>query len=263
MTEWSRSAAVARLRTVVTVARERELTFLAAALAYYGLVSLVPALLLVSVAAATLAGEAAAARLTTALGSFLSPAGRDVVAETVGDPAGRGGAGVAGLVALLWGTLKLFRGLDAAFSRLYGTAGSESFAASLRDATVVSTSTVLGFSTTVAVGAVTAGLGGLAARLVGPPASVAALTLVFLPAYVVFPDAQVRPREALPGAVVVATGWTLLQVGFAVYARTVGGSLAGVLGGVVLLVTWFYAAAALVLLGAVVNAVLADRVTPS
>lgn len=217
---------------------------------------------MVSVAAATLAGETAATRLTAAVGSFLSPAGRALVVETVGDPTGRGGAGVAGAVALLWGTLKLFRGFDTAFSRLYGT-DPKSFVASLRDATVVLCSTVVGFLATVAVGAVTAGLGGLAARLVGRPALLAALTLVFLPAYVVFPDARVSPREALPGAVVVATGWTLLQVGFAAYAATVGGSLAGALGGVVLLVTWFYAAAALVLLGAVVNAVVADRATPS
>ena len=252
-----------RVRTVVAVARERELGFLAAALAYYGLVSLVPALVLVSVAAATLTGETAATRLTAAVGSFLSPAGQDLVTETVGDPAGRGTAGVAGVAALVWGTLRLFRGFDSAFSRVYGGDGPESLPASLRDATTVLAATAAGFLVAVAVGAVTASLGDVVAQLAGPPATVAALTLVFLPAYVVFPDAQVSVREAVPGAVVVATGWTALQVGFAVYAATVGGSVAGALGGVVLLVTWFYAAAAFVLLGAVVNAVLADRVVPS
>ena len=31
---------------------------------------------------------------------------------------------VVGLVVLLWGTLKIFRGLDTAFSEIYGTTGS-------------------------------------------------------------------------------------------------------------------------------------------
>ena len=82
------------------------------------------------------------------------------------------------------------------------------------------------------------------------------LSAAFLPIYVVFPDADVGIRAALPGTVVAAAGWTVLGSPFTVYAGIDGSAdLYGVLGGVLLLVTWFYAASLLLLLGAVVNAV--------
>jgi YihY family inner membrane protein len=245
-------------REILAGARAVEVPFLAAALAYYALVSVVPLLLFVFVVASALAGGRVATSLLDAVGAFLSPAGRDLVAETVGDPRGRGGATVAGTGVLLWGALRLFRGFDAAFARVYGQAG-RSLVAGVRAAVTVLVCTGLGFLLTVAGGVVVAGVGGVPARLFALPVVLVTLTLVFLPAFVVFPDADVGLREALPGAAVVAVGWTALQVGFATYAGVVGTSAAGALGGVVLLVSWFYLAAALVLVGAVVNAVLAGR----
>ncbi|MFQ3293598.1 MAG: membrane protein [Halobacteriales archaeon] len=68
-------------------------------------------------------------------------------------------------------------------------------------------------------------------------------------------------REALPGTVTVAIGWTLLGGAFSWYATTAGNfALYGVLGGVLLLLTWLYFGAMLVILGAVLNAVIAGRV---
>lgn len=249
---------MATTRTVVTEARAVEVPFLAAALAYYALVSVVPLLLFVFVVGSTLADGAAASELLDAVGRFLSPAGRDLVTETVGDPRGRGGATIAGTGVLLWGALRLFRGFDAAFARVYGQTG-RSLVAGLRAAATVLLCTGAGFLLAVAGSVVVAGVGGLLAQVLAVPVSLVTLTLVFLPAFVVFPDADVGVREALPGAAVVATGWTLLQVGFAAYTEVVGTSAAGALGGVVLLVSWFYLAAALVLVGAVVNSVLAGR----
>ena len=53
-------------------------------------------------------------------------------------------------------------------------------------------------------------------------------------------------------------GWTALATGFSLYAAVAGGfQLYGVIGGVLLLVTWFYFAGNVLLVGAVLNAVLA------
>lgn len=67
-------------------------------------------------------------------------------------------------------------------------------------------------------------------------------------------------RKALPGAAVAAVGWTLLQALFQVYvSMTSGAQLYGVLGGVILLITWLYFGSVVVLLGAATNVVLSGR----
>ncbi len=67
-------------------------------------------------------------------------------------------------------------------------------------------------------------------------------------------------REAVPGAVFAGGGWTLLGTGFNVYAAQADSyQVYGVIGGVLLLVTWFYFAGQVLLVGAAVNAALADR----
>lgn len=63
-------------------------------------------------------------------------------------------------------------------------------------------------------------------------------------------------REALPGAVLAAVGWVVLQIGFRIYTRYAGRYAAyGLIGSALLFVTWFYFASIVVLLGAAVNAV--------
>jgi len=73
------------------------------------------------------------------------------------------------------------------------------------------------------------------------------LVVACFPIYYLFPDTTLTVREALPGAVFAAVGWTLL---------TTGSQLYGVIGGVLLLVTWVYFAGQLLLVGASLNAVL-------
>jgi membrane protein len=85
---------------------------------------------------------------------------------------------------------------------------------------------------------------------------VVVLTLAFLPMYFVLPPVDVTLGEVLPGAAVAAVGWVLLQVAFRIYAANAGQFEGyGLIGGVLLFVTWLYFASIVVLLGAAVNAV--------
>ncbi|MFB6227175.1 MAG: YihY/virulence factor BrkB family protein [Halobacteriales archaeon] len=245
-------------REIVRVIREREIPFLAAAIAYYAFVSLLPALLLAVAVASTVGGESLVERVLTILDEFLTPAGRDSLKTALTSARGRSSATVLGAGVLIWSTLRVFRSLDLAFSRVYGTETTLSIVEQVARAAVVLFSMGIGIWVMIVVGGAFAaiippgwdGLG-FVFLLVG-------LTAVFLPLYYYLPNAGLDVRDALPGAVLAAVGWVVLQAGFQVYAASITQfTLYGVLGGILLLVTWFYFAAILLLVGVAVNRVLA------
>jgi len=248
-------------RRVLDVALDRQVTFLAAAVAYYAFVSLIPALLLLVVVASAVFGAAIAAELGTATGAFLTPAGEEAVAVAISSASGRTGASVAGLAVLGWSTLKVFRALDTAFAELYGVQTRPDVLTQLVDAASVVVSVGVGMGVMVVVGAFVAAADAIplvdAASVLALPAF---LVVVFVPMYSLLPTPSIGVREALPGAVFTAIGWTLLQAGFQVYAAAAGQyQVYGVIGGVLLLVTWLYLAAVVVILGGVLNVVVAGR----
>jgi YihY family inner membrane protein len=256
--------AVGTTRRIVDVAIDRQVTFLAAAIAYYAFVSLIPALLLLVVVATAVFGEAIAGELAGAAGDFLTPAGQDVVTGAISSAGGRTGASVFGVAVLLWSTLKVFRGLDTAFAELYGVTEPPDFVKQLTDAGSVVIAVGVGVAVMVVVGAFVAAADAFA---VVEAASILILpgflALAFLPMYYLLPEPNIRFREALPGAMIAAIGWTLLQAGFQLYAASAAQyQVYGVIGGILLLVTWLYLAAVVVVVGGVVNVVLAGREGP-
>jgi membrane protein len=116
----------------------------------------------------------------------------------------------------------------------------------------------------VAVGASALLLGVAPALGLVPPAVLATLALplalaaAFLPVYYVFPDVEVGLRAVLPGTAFAAVGWTVLARTFQLYVGVAAQfELYGLLGAVLLSLTWFYLAGIIMILGAVLNAVLA------
>ncbi len=252
-------------RRVVDTAVDRQVTFLAAAIAYYAFVSLIPALLLLVVVASIVFGERIAGEIVSATGDFLTPAGAEAVATAVSSAGGRAGASLLGSAVLVWSTLKVFRGLDIAFVSLYGVESSPDLLQELVDAASVVFAVGVGIGVMVAVGTFVAAADAIplieTASILALPVF---LTAVFLPMYYLLPQPRVSVREALPGAAFAAVGWTVLQAGFQVYAASAGQyQVYGVIGGILLLVTWLYVAAIIVVVGGVVNVVLADRTPPA
>jgi YihY family inner membrane protein len=248
-------------RAVAAEARRQQITFLAAALAYYAFVSLLPLLVLATVLGSVLFGEEIAGYLVSVTGDLLAPTAREMVRETVVSAAGREEATAVGVVLLLWSGLRLFRALDVAFSRVYGAPPVESLVEQVYDALVAFASIAVAVLAVVLLGAVLPALAHL--PLVDAAAFVllfVALMGVFFPIYYLFPDVPITPREALPGAAVVAGSWTLLTEAFRLYAANAGSyAVYGALGAVVLLVTWLYVAGIVIMLGGILNAVLAGR----
>jgi YihY family inner membrane protein len=245
-------------RTFVDAVRAADATFVAASLAYYAFVSLIPLLALVVVVATVVGGETLAGDVVSLVGDLLTPSAQAGLLDAFRSDTGRGGVTVVGLGLTAWGALKLFRGLDRAFGKVYGTTPG-GIVDQVRDALLVSVSIGVGVGGIAVVGSVIAFLRIPGAGLVGSVSLLVALVVAFFPLYYVFPDAGVTPREALPGTVFAAVCWTLLGVGFGIYASLAGDSAVyGLLGGILLLVTWFYLGGVVLLVGAVLNAVLAD-----
>jgi YihY family inner membrane protein len=243
-------------RELITAVRTQQVSFLAASIAYYMFVSLLPLLLLALAVASFFGSDAFADQVINAVGAALTPAAAGLLRGALTNASGRGGATVVSLVVMLWGGLKVFRGIDVAFSQIYRTHEEGSFVDSVVDAVAA----LLGIGLALVGFAVVGSLGaifGLNIALSGL-ALVPILVVAFFPLYYLFPDTEITVRAALPGTMFAAVGWTLLATGFSLYAAVAGGfQLYGVIGGVLLLVTWFYFAGNILLVGAVLNAVLA------
>ncbi|MFB6087950.1 MAG: YihY/virulence factor BrkB family protein [Haloarculaceae archaeon] len=198
-----------------------------------------------------------AEQVVRATRNVLSPVGEETLRETLTAGAGRTPATLFSVAVLSWSTLKVFRGLDIAFSRIYGTTEVDSLLDKLRDAAVALGAVGLAVAALVGVGVV-AGRAGIAlGGVLGTVSLVVVLTVVFLPLYYLFPEAEVTIRGVLPGAALAAVGWALLGAVFGTYASLAGGaSLYGAVGAILLLVTWFYVGGIVLLAGATLNAVL-------
>ena len=258
MTRLRRAASV--VRRTATEARDERVTFLSAAVAYYAFVSIVPLVLLGVTVGQTLGGDAlveAGLRLT---GELLSATGQAAVRDTVTDTRGRTGVTVVSLALLAWTGLKLFRGLDVAFSYIYGVEGEEGLVGQLTDAAVVLVTVPLAVVVAAGIGVAGPVLELLPfANVTSVAALAAVLSVLFLPAYSVFPDVEMPVREAVPGAVFAALGWTALAEGVHVYVESASTELYGVLGSALLFVTFLYFGGIVITVGAVFNAVLSGR----
>ena len=249
------------LRRLVEVVQARQLPFLAAAIAYYAFLSVVPLLIVGLTVATAVAGDAIAEQLLAAVDDFLTPEAASILEDTLVAGRGQGGVTVAGLVVLLWSGLRVFRGLDVAFSTIYGSTIPKPLPKQLRDALFVLVGIALAIAATVLISAVITLLPIPLADVGGTVGLLVVLTAVFYPLYYVFPAITVSPREAVPGAIFASVGWTVLGTVFGIYTANAGSfELYGVLGGVLLLLVWFYFGGLILLVGAAINVVLGERV---
>jgi membrane protein len=253
------------VREIATEFRKRDVPFMAGSLAYSAFVSLLPFLLLLLLAVSWIGGEQLVAVVLSLTRQYLSPAGQNVVFDALTRASGRFGLSVLGFLALSWGALTLFRRLDTAFAHLYGTERTRSFRQRMTDALVVIAAMAGAMIAMLFAGLVFAMvpqvpfLGVLNVLFL-----IAALSAAFYPVYYVFPDVDIAPLEAVPGVVVSVVGWIVLQLLFQLYiSLSATAELYGVLGGVLLLITWLYFASLIFLLGGVTNVVLAGRRPPN
>jgi membrane protein len=254
---------------------ETDLLTHAASLSFYALISLAPLLVLLLWLTASLYPSAQQA-LVDEIGA-LAGRGAETVAATVIDNARR--RPDIGSLAGLWSTLLLLVGATAVFARLQGTlnlifrsdAKRLGGVAAWMRKRVLSFGVVLslGFlllvsiSLTTALQLLFAGLPSLL-PLIGNTMSLLLYALAFALLYHYLPDRRVRWRQALLGGAITAGLFVLGRWGIGVYlAHAAPGSAYGSMGTLVLLLVWMYYAAMVFFTGALITAVIDERMRRS
>jgi len=252
------------LRALLYEVRAENLTFMAGSLAYHAFVSLLPLLLLALAVVSTVGDATLETGLIELARRTLTPGVSELLTAELQQARTSASLSVAGGVFLLWGTLRIFRGLDTAFSVIYQSESQNTFSDQLLDGLVVLVALVVAIGAVVtvetAVARVSSGTFGWAARRL---VIFVGLTLAFLPMYYVFPDQPgMRVAEVLPGAVVATAGLTLLEALLGLYV-TFSSSLPrrSVIVAFLVFLTLLYLANLVILLGAAVNVVTSNRTT--
>lgn len=252
---------------------------LAAALAYYSLLSIAPLLVLaVSVAGFALDEEAArgsiAAELASVVGPDAATAIQTIVQHAKAPTSGIVGS-IFGMVVLLFGASGVFGELQSALNTVWEVAPKPgrglmglvkdrlfSFAMVMGVAFLLLVSMVLG-AALAAIGSLFESVlpGGEAVwQVLNFGISLAVVTVLFALLFKTVPDAVVRWRDVWVGAFVTALLFTLGKFLIGVYLGKSGiSSTYGAAGSVVLLVVWVYYSAIIMLIGAEFTQVFAQR----
>ena len=239
--------------------KEENVTFMAAAITYQAFISLIPLLVLLFFLLTLVGDQSLANRVVNMTESFLPASAQRLLRQSISGSTASVGASIIGVVTLVWGAFKIFKGLDTAFSEIFDTESQNTFVDKFKDGAVVFVG--LGGALLAAVVA-TAAFGVLNVPFIGllsPLLLVIGVSIAFFPMYYVFPDMDLSPTDVLPGVVVAAVGWAALQSLFQVYIALAGAGGASAVGAVLILLTWLYFSSLILLVGAVVNAIRLGR----
>lgn len=247
------------VRAIIHEIRVEGIPFMAGSIAYHAFVSLLPLLFLLLAVVSTIGNKQLEASLIEAVQAAVTPgAGQVLVAELKQTSTG---ASVLGVAALVWGMLRIFRNLDAAFSDIYETQSRNSFADQLVDGITVFLS-MAGLILLAVVGESQLSFGTSAVGLAAHRLFVVGLVgTALLPMYYVFPDEpEMHIAEAVPGVVFTATALVTLESGFRLYIQHSSETAQnGVLASILVFLTWLYVSGFVILVGAAINAVLSNR----
>jgi membrane protein len=243
------------LRAVLHETRTEKLTFMAGSIAYNAFVSLLPLLVLLLTVFSSIGGESLEQSLISITRAILTPGTNDILIEELKHVQQSISLSLLGIAVLLWGPLRIFFGLDTAFSDVYDTERKNTLLDQISDAVVVLFTFGLSVVVATAIETVIPSSGWFVQQLL----LAFGLGFTFLPMYYVFPDTDVSVVAVIPGVVVAAIGLTVFSSLFGFYVRFSGQLSGGLVANVILLLTWLYFSGFVILLGAVVNAVLSNR----
>lgn len=244
-------------KDVIDVARQKQITLSAAGIAYYTIAALVPAVILSFVVARLIAGEDVAQLLLVTVEDWIAPEGQEIVQDIILETRGLRGITVFGTAFLAWSVYRVMNGLDVALSQIYDREFPESLAERLSDYLLLVILMTLSIAvTTVVATEITTYPTALSSGITGSIGQLVALTILFLPLYYVLSGPEHGISSSLPGAVLTAAGWTVLQALYSIYVQYFTTTVYELFGGLLLFLTWLYLGIVVLLIGAAVNVAL-------
>jgi membrane protein len=269
-------------RTLIKVYKEADkdnLGLIAAGVAYYGFLTLVPALgaLVLTYGLVTDPGEVAT-QMRAIVQHVPADAAKlinEQLTSVVTTATGKKGMGLAlALVLALYGAMKGAAAVVTALNVAYEVPETRSFVRKTLVSAAVTAGTVVVAIVALAAGGVFAAIGAtigslspvlvLAVKLISGLATAAiAVTAIAL----LYRYAPARPTArwqwVTPGSLLALAGFLAVTFGFGLYAKNFGhyGATYGSLGAVVVLLLWLYLSSYVLLLGAELNAALGKAMT--
>lgn len=247
------------VRAIVHELRTEKVTFMAGSIAYHAFVSMLPLLVLVLTIISTVGDRSLETAFVSFAETVLTPSTGGILIGQLESAGTSTGLSILGLGVLLWGTLRIFRGLDTAFSDIYETGSANTFADQLTDGVVVFLTFGLALVAGWAINSILSSVDpGVVATVIRPVILIIGLAITFVPMYYIFPDTDVTLGEILPGVFVTAVGLTAFESVFRLYTQFKSPESSAI-AGVLVLLTWLYFSGLIILIGVAVNAVLSNR----
>jgi membrane protein len=253
---FSRARTETILRAILHEVRTEKLTFLAGSIAYHAFVSILPLLLLVLTVVERTQNLTLRTSVLRIMEAVLTRQASDVLQRGLADA--DTSVSIIGVVFLVWGALRIFRGLDTAFSDIYETEAANTFLDQLGDGLLLLVTVALAIiAVSVSRNALASVVGGPLAPVLRTTVTVAGLFVVLSPMYYVFPDTDVSVAEIVPGTTFAAIGLTVAHFLFTTFKA--GGTGGNLIASILVLLTWLYITSLVILLGVSINAVLSNR----
>lgn len=257
------------LRRTVTEFRADNLTDWAAALTYYGIQALFPALL-VLVSVLGLVGSGTTQSLIDNIGSAAPGSAKDIITSAIRNlQSSKGSAGVlfvAGIVGALWSASGYIGAFTRASNAIYGVGEGRPFWKLRPQQILITIVMVLLVAVSALAVVVTGGLAQQVGRLVGVgdtavqiwdiakwPVLVVLVGLMFAVLYWASPNVrQPAFRWVSPGSALAVVVWLIASGAFALYVANFGSynKTYGSLGGVIVFLVWLWISNVALLLGA-------------
>jgi membrane protein len=272
LTDLSAGSWKAALKRTVKAFKEDKLTDWAAALTYYGVLAIFPALLVV-VSALGLIGESATDALIENLEEVAPGPAQEIFTNAIRNLEGaRGASGIAfviGIAAAIWASSGYVNGFMSASNSIYDVDDPDSLAKTLPvriglTLVLMVLAAIIAFSVTL-----TGGLAKEVGNLVGVgdtavdvwnlakwPVLLFLVSLLFAVLYWGAPNVKLPFRLISPGALLAVVGWVVGSVLFAFYVSNFGSynKTYGALAGPIVFLLWLWISNIFILLGAELNA---------
>ena len=249
---------LSELKAAWAAGSDDNITLIAAGIAHYALLALVPALGALVLGYGLFADPATVSDHIQGLSSSLPSSAADIITEQLrnvsqGADSAKGLGLLASLAVAIFGARNGARALMTGLNIAFHAGEQRGFVKGNLVALAITIAMIVGL---VLLGGVTTALS-VIGGLVGTVVSFVVLALAATGgAALLYRYAPNKPSPAwsviVPGAILFAVGWIAATAGFAFYASNFGSYNAtyGSLGAVVVLITWFYVSALVLLLGA-------------